>query len=213
MNNNTQDTTNNKQPKKSHKLFWIIGIGIIIVLFISIAAGTSKSDKKDEKPASEPVSTASEVKQDSGSASNQDSAGAPDNAAPADTSDNAATAGTSSGKIGDYNVSILDAKKVTDYQGNPAIIVNFDYTNNSSESRMFSTSVACTAYQNGVQLSSAFILDGSYDAEESLKNIKPGSSLKVQQAYVLDDAAAPVTVEVTGWLSFDGKKLTKEFTF
>lgn len=202
MENNSQ---NNTQQKKSHKKFWVIGIAVIIFL-VMVCGLSSVNNKKNEGQAEEKVKTAD-------SAASEAPTGVPAGAAQNAGNSNEQAADSSSGTLGDYTVSILDAEQTKDYNGNPALIINFDYQNNSNDSQMFSTAVSCTAYQNGVELSSAFILNGTYDAEASLKKIQPGSSLKVQRAFELPDASAPVTVEVTEFISFNDKKLTKVFTF
>ncbi|MDD6484489.1 MAG: DUF5067 domain-containing protein [Clostridiales bacterium] len=118
-----------------------------------------------------------------------------------------------SGALGDYEISILDAVKTTDFEGNPAIVINFDFQNNSSNNAMFSTAVLCQAYQDGVSLSSAIIINNDvYDGEASLKTLQPGAKLRVQKAYTLTSADAPVTVEVKPLISFGDDKLTKTFT-
>ena len=198
MENNLQNNMQNIMPngvpqKKSHKKFWIIGIAVIAFLLFIIGLG-SGNDKKTESPAKEQVQTSGAVSSDN-------------------TDDTAQNTDSSSGTLGDYAISILDAEQTKDYNGNPALIINFDYKNNGDDSQMFSTAVSCTAYQNGVELSSAIILNGSYDSDSPLKKIQPGSSLKVQRAFELPDTSSPVTVEVTEFISFNDKKLTKEFTF
>ena len=52
--------------------------------------------------------------------------------------------GTVSGK---YDVEIVTAKTATDFQGNPAIIVTYNFTNNSNANASFLTSVSANAFQ------------------------------------------------------------------
>lgn len=117
-----------------------------------------------------------------------------------------------SGNLGDYTVSIKDCVQSTDYEGKPALIVNFDFTNNSEEAQSFIVAVNTIAFQDGVQLDSAFMMSDDYDIDAQMKKIQPGVTLPVQLAYSLT-SENPVTVEVTELFSFDDDtKLVKEFS-
>lgn len=108
-----------------------------------------------------------------------------------------------------YAVSIDGCEVGADYEGKPAAIVTFTFTNNSDKDANFMMAVADKAFQNGVQLERAIVSD--IDNESSMKDIKPGSSVSVQEAYVLDDES-DMTVEVTELISFDDTILA-EATF
>lgn len=99
-----------------------------------------------------------------------------------------------------YSVSIDDCAVTTDYEGNPAIIVTYTWTNNSEEAQSFDAAIYGKAFQNGVQLDFA-VVDGM-DAEASWNEVKPGSTNTVQQAFLLDDQS-DVTIECTEFISFD----------
>lgn len=110
------------------------------------------------------------------------------------------SAGTLDGK---YHVEILSATKTVDYQGKPAVIVNFRYTNNGEETESFWLALTAKAFQNGVQLDNASLLSNPlYDPSAYLKDVKKGGSLIVQRAYLLADES-PLEVEVSAALSFD----------
>lgn len=116
------------------------------------------------------------------------------------------------GDIGDYHVKILDATVTKDYNGTPAIVVNFEFTNNAGDAVMFLASTDVTAYQDGVELDTAMIMNESvYDAGLAQKKIKPGVSLVVQSAFVLS-SESPVKIEVTKFMSsWNDTVLTKTF--
>ncbi|MDD4592835.1 MAG: DUF5067 domain-containing protein [Parabacteroides sp.] len=121
-------------------------------------------------------------------------------------------ASSGEGDIGDYHVKILDASFTKDYNGTPAIVVNFEFTNNSEDAEMFLSSTNVTAYQDGVELDIAMIMNASvYDAGLAQKKIKPGVSLVVQSAFVLA-SDSPVEIEVAKFISFGNDPiLTKTF--
>jgi hypothetical protein len=112
----------------------------------------------------------------------------------------------------DYVVTINGSKQIKDYEGKPALVVNFTFTNNSDEAANFAFAVSAKAFQDGVELETAIALDDKkYSAEDSLKDIKPGKSIKTQNAYVLD-GKSDVSIEVKELISFDDTMLaTKTF--
>jgi hypothetical protein len=108
-----------------------------------------------------------------------------------------------SGSIGKYDVSILDHKISKDYKGNPAVIVTYEWTNNSDETTSFMFAVDASVFQSGIECETAIVTSGDdYDSELSMTDIKPGATLTVQDAYVLRDTANPIDVEVTELFSF-----------
>ena len=103
-------------------------------------------------------------------------------------------------------MTIEGAEAATDYQGDPAIIVTYTWTNNSDSDEMFSVVLSDRCFQNGVQLDSAVISGMSTDA---FKEIKPGATQTLQKAYELDDSS-PVTVEVTETFTFRDEILAEK---
>lgn len=116
-----------------------------------------------------------------------------------------------SGAVGDYTVTIGNATFTTDIDGNPAIVINYDFTNNSNESVMPTLGANMNAYQDGVELEVAMILDSSvYDAGIGQRDVQPGASLAgCQHAYVLT-STSPVEVQVSPL--FGDVALEKTFT-
>ena len=116
------------------------------------------------------------------------------------------------GDIDAYHVKILDAARTEDYNGTPAIVVDFEFTNNANKAKSFMVSTNATAFQDGVELDMAIIGDESvYDAGLAQKLIKPGVSLIVQEAFVLA-SDSPVEIEVTKLISIGNDTvLTKTF--
>lgn len=108
----------------------------------------------------------------------------------------------------EYLVTIDGVTVTTDYSGDPAIVVEFTFTNNSDEATSFAVACYAKAFQNGVQLDSAYVtdVDSNYTTE-----LKPGASVTVRRAYSLSDES-DVTVEVEEFLSLDDTILA-EATF
>ena len=112
-----------------------------------------------------------------------------------------------------YYIEVLSARKSKDYSGKDVVIINYRYTNNSDETQSFMFAFNTQAFQNNVELENAIVInDKSYNSENALKDIKPGGTIEVQQAYILQDNS-PVTVEVGPLFSFDDHTvISKTFT-
>lgn len=97
------------------------------------------------------------------------------------------------GNLGNFVCNVKLSEITTDYEGNPALLVTYEFTNNSSEASSFDTSIFETAVQNGEDLELAFI-DG-IDYED--KEINPGETTEVKKAYELNDTENPVEITVS----------------
>lgn len=116
------------------------------------------------------------------------------------------------GDIGNHHVEIKDAFLAEDYNGNPAIVVTYAWTNNSEETTTSMTTVTGRAYQDGVELDMAILIDvDGYDAGTTMKNVKPGATIDVQWAYSLSNETSVVEFEVTDWLGLTGEMVSTEF--
>ena len=104
--------------------------------------------------------------------------------------------------LSDCRVELKNVTLTDDYEGAPAIIVTYAWTNNSTETTSSMTSVSCSAYQDGSELGIAVIMDeGAYDAEAFMQNIDPGEALDVQAAFVLDNTTSTVEIQLREWNS------------
>ncbi len=134
------------------------------------------------------------------------------------TQDRAQTNGTEELQIGntaelpDCVLTYKGARIGKDYQGNPAIILKFNYKNTGSDEAMFTTAASVKLFQDGVGLENAIITDGTYDAQPSLTTVQNGGALDVEAAYKLRSATSQITVTVTDWLGISGKKISGTIT-
>ncbi len=119
---------------------------------------------------------------------------------------------TSEGDLGDYHVSIGDCTFTKDIDENKVIVINYSFTNNSDDTVAPLWALSTKAFQDGVQLEIAFVLNAdSYNAEIAQKELKPGASLEgCQVAYVLT-SDSPVEFEVEELISFNDSMLAKTF--
>lgn len=157
-------------------------VGFIVFFFV---IATAASDVISKLPTALPTIEASA---DSGATQ-------PADEAPADSS---------------YVVTIDSATTVSDYAGNPALVVNYTFTNNSAKTVPFVVAVRAQAFQNGVELAPGIVTDGA-DMATAAADVKPGATATVQWAYSLADTS-DVTVEVRELSPFDPPLLaTKTF--
>lgn len=118
-------------------------------------------------------------------------------------------------QLGDYEVEIKSARITTDYSGNPTVVVTYGFTNNADSSQNFFWSIDDKAFQDGIELTPAFLLaDGDpYDPDMAEKDIQKGVSIDIEVAYILSNSTSDVVVEVSELISFSDKKITKTFSF
>lgn len=105
--------------------------------------------------------------------------------------------------LGDYYVEIKSASLAQDYKGNPAIVVTYAWTNNSDDTTSSMTAVSCSAFQDGAELETAIITDDSYDSDSFMTEVRPGTTIDIQAAFVLPNTTSIVEVEVGEWITFE----------
>ena len=110
---------------------------------------------------------------------------------------------TNAAELGDYHVEIKSASLAQDYKGNPAIVVTYAWTNNSDDTTSSMTAVSCSAFQDGVELETAIITDDSYDSDSFMTEVRPGTTIDIQAAFVLPNTTSIVEVEVGEWITFE----------
>lgn len=103
-----------------------------------------------------------------------------------------------------YDVEIVSAKTATDYQGNPAIVVTYNFTNSSTQNAALLTSVGANAFQNGVQCGVAVMMPDVMDAGPSTAQVQPGATVTADCAYSIKDLENPVTVQVGPLINVNG---------
>lgn len=106
--------------------------------------------------------------------------------------------------LGDYAVEIKSATVTQDYDGNPAVIITYSWTNNSSETTSPMLSISTAVFQDGIGMDSAFIYDDpDYDGGMYSTDVRPGTTIEVQQAFELSNTTSPIEVEITEAFSWD----------
>ena len=108
-----------------------------------------------------------------------------------------------------YAVTIDGAQLTTDYDGKPAAIVTYTFTNNSDEEESFATACSADVYQNGVECQMAMGVEGDYDSGTYMQKVQPGATNQVQLAYQLQDTS-PIDVKVEELFNFEDVVLAEK---
>ncbi|MCM1113976.1 MAG: DUF5067 domain-containing protein [Clostridium sp.] len=107
--------------------------------------------------------------------------------------------------IGDYKCVVTGAKICKDWEGKDAVLITYDFTNNSDEATSFDVALEANAYQDGIGLETAILEDEDTDYLDV--NIKPGVTKAVNKAYLLRDTSTAVEIEINEWLSLNDDKI------
>lgn len=100
--------------------------------------------------------------------------------------------------LGDYVVEIKSTSMTQDYEGNPVVIVTYSWTNNSSETTTPMSSVTTKVFQDGIGLDGIYIVGSEdYDPDTTTTEVRPGTTIDVQEAFSLNNVTAPIEVEIS----------------
>lgn len=175
----------NKKPIFKKWWFWLI-----IVLVLIVIIGTTGGDDTDTGAT---------------------------NAASGDSSVSQAVVKTEANKdnkLGKYQLEIKNARMTETYDGKPAVVITYGFTNNSDKPASFYVSIDENVYQNDIGLNEAIILTSSddYSSDNQRKEIKTGASLDVDVAYELNDSESDIVVEAKEYFSFTDDIISRTFS-
>lgn len=176
-----------------------------IVIFLTFRGGGEEGGSASAPPSLQPSPPAVSSAPASPSPTPSDNpSGAPSDA----------PAGAAAGDLGDYHVEIQDAFIADDFEGNPAIIITYTWTNNSEETISALSALSEKAFQNGVQIDRAVVYSRNtpgYDSGSASRSIRPGTQSEVQCAFTLRDRVSTVEFEVAEFLSLSDSMVSKNF--
>lgn len=112
---------------------------------------------------------------------------------------------TSNNTLGDYGCVVKSAKLTKDWTGKDAVLLTYEFTNNSSNPISFDVALNDHVYQDGIGLEIAILSDDDTDYLDV--EIKPGVSKEVRKAYVLRDTTTDLEVEIEELISFSDDKI------
>lgn len=114
--------------------------------------------------------------------------------------------------FGDFSVQYESYELATDYEKNPCIIVYFNFTNNSTESKNAGYSTHLKVFQDGVECDSAIIFEDNKYIDNYYKDITSGTTIKFGQAYVLN-SENEILLEMSESFSLNGTKDSMSISF
>lgn len=120
------------------------------------------------------------------------------------------------GDLTGVHVRIVSAvRSDNDYNGQPTVLVTYEWTNTGDENTSFSVATDDAAFQNGQELDVAVYstTPSGYDAMSTMNELQPGATGTATMGYVLNDDS-PVSIEVTDLISFadDAPSVIHTFT-
>ena len=114
--------------------------------------------------------------------------------------------------IGDYTLLYKGASIMTDDEGNDAIVLTLDYTNNSKENAPFWVAVFEKVMQGGVQLDTALVYPDPDSfvsiTDDKFTDVAPGTTFEVHTSFVLRDATTPVEAHFSDLFDKKGGTIT-----
>lgn len=164
---------NEEKKKKKKKKLIIFGVIFAIIVVIAIAA--SGSDDSSSKTPNENT-TASSV-----------------NAEKEKSDDNT---------LGDFKCVVKGAKVTKDWEGKDAVLITYEFTNNSDSPISFDGSLDDKLYQDGIELESAILSDDNESKLLDTVDLKPGITKEVKKAYLLRNKDSEIEVEIQEIFSF-----------
>ena len=191
---------------------------ILLIGFLLALSGLGLNLLRDSEASSDFKALLQEKKDENqadgaqeGNENPEEEAGEPDSA-PEPASTGTPGEMPSSGNLGDYHVEIKNALLGEDYEGNPALIITYSWTNNSDETTSAMSEFVEQAFQQGVEMDRATVRSSDiYNSDAYTKDIRPGTALDVQCAYVLTSPTAEVEFEVREFLGRSDTVVSRSF--
>lgn len=182
-------------------------IGIMIAAFILITGTAASSILENQGLASLDKSKKESVKKEEDSKDN--SKDSPETEEPTSTPEPEQPADDNmiDFNMGEYVVKYTGHAIGNDYEGNPCLIIYYDFTNNSNEATTAQLHSYIQAFQNGTECESAFFMDENEAIRNYSTNIQPGVTINVGEPFKISDMSN-VTIEASETFSINGEKDT-----
>lgn len=120
--------------------------------------------------------------------------------------------GVPEGDLGTVHIKLVGCDYCGDDNGNTAIIITFEFTNNGSEAIVPMEAITCQAFQDGMSIGMAPISSSNlYDNGAAMNTaVEPGATAVCQCAFT-QASDAPIEFDVTEIASVDGAKVYGSF--
>lgn len=112
--------------------------------------------------------------------------------------------------LDEYTLTIQNYKLSKDYDGNDALIIEYDWINNSEDTARPFMTFNIKGFQDGVETDYAIMVEGA-DLATSQKEIRPGGSIEGAQTTVsISDMNKPLEIELDESFSFNSEPIITE---
>lgn len=120
--------------------------------------------------------------------------------------------GEPEGDLGTNHIKLIGCDYCGDDNGNTAIVITFEFTNNGSADIVPVEAITCQAFQDGMSISMATISNSPlYDSGASMNvAVAPGATSVCQCAFT-QASDAPIEFDVTEIAAVDGAKVYGSF--
>ncbi|MFL2134826.1 MAG: DUF5067 domain-containing protein [Ruoffia tabacinasalis] len=180
---------NERTKKKMGCLSWI---GLLALVFVGLGlAGVFDDDdtesanvvESSQVTASDDVSEATEPE-------------------PVEVDDNIIEVGKAL-SLADVTFTITDLSIADDYEGNQALVITYDWENNSEDSKSPYLTFSAKGFQDGVETDSAIFVDG-VDLGKGQKEVKSGGKISGAHTTVgIEDMSKPLLLEIDELITFN----------
>lgn len=180
---------NERTKKKMGCLSWI---GLLALVFVGLGlAGVFDDDDSEsanvvessQVTASDDVSEATEPE-------------------PVEVDDNIIEVGKNL-SLADVTFTITDLSIADDYEGNQALVITYDWENNSEDSKSPYLTFSAKGFQDGVETDSAIFVDG-VDLGKGQKEVKSGGKISGAHTTVgIEDMSKPLLLEIDELITFN----------
>ena len=104
--------------------------------------------------------------------------------------------------MGDFKCVVKGAKVTKDWEGKDAVLITYEFTNNSDSPMSFDGALNDKLYQDGIELESAILSDDNESKLLDTVDLKPGITKEVKKAYLLRNKDSEIEVEIQEIFSF-----------
>lgn len=180
-----------KIKEKNAVLTWFVPV-LVVVLVIALAVFTGKDGKKDT-PKEDNGKEAR--KEDSEPGSDEEDTQVPDDGVLNFTADG-------------FTAIYTRHEVSTDFEGNPCLIVYYNFTNTGTEATNAAVRTHLQVFQNGISLETAVCSTENAAISSYMTDVQPGTTMEIGQAFKITDMS-PATLEMKVFGSIDDKKDTQ----
>lgn len=113
---------------------------------------------------------------------------------------------------GHYTIEVRNVQLTLDTTGAPAVVITYNWTNNSGDTINAAKLFQTKAFQGGVQLDAAEIQDvWLYDPAAYTRELRPDATLELQAVFLLMSERAVIEFEVSPLPGVPGTRVIEEF--